>query len=372
MEPLPKKNSLAHETAATLKEWITKGVLSELLPGELHLKKRLAVSRETLRYALKLLEKERWISVGAKGRPRRIQLREITDGPGRSPERLPVTFLSPEKVVHRITLMELEEARLRLVRKGHDLRFISPNIFQLKCPDHHLERLVATNPSSAWILWLVSEPIQRWFNRQNIPTFLLGSPFPGVTLPFIVNDWGPAAFHAGLQLVREGHRHVAILEYEERFPGLVAEEQGLARALTTIDPPGEMKTLLDDGTPASVAQSLETLFHGKNPPTAIVLTRAAQVLTCFSWFTARGIRVPGDVSLVSLANDNCFDDFHPKLSHYRSSTKVLSRSIASRVIELVDQGYVTRKSLRVPLEYSPGTTIGPARQCQRNTEKPPV
>ena len=37
MEHLPKRTSLVHETAATLKEWISTGMLSEVLPGELQL-----------------------------------------------------------------------------------------------------------------------------------------------------------------------------------------------------------------------------------------------------------------------------------------------------------------------------------------------
>ncbi|MEO6034163.1 MAG: substrate-binding domain-containing protein [Verrucomicrobiota bacterium] len=360
MEPLPKKTTLAHETAAVLKQWISTGVIREIVPGEMELKKRLVVSRETVRGALKLLEHEKWITPSTKGQQRRIKSIIPLSPEIHLRNQLPLTFLSPDKVVHRITLLELEETRLRLARQGREIRFVSPNIFHLQRPEHHLERLVRSNPSSAWILWIVSEPIQRWFDKQEIPTFLIGSPFPRVSLPFIVNDWGPAAFHAGLQLLRHGHRHVAIMEYQERFPGLVAEEQGLATALTAGDANGRMMAVFDNGTPASVAQALENIFSQKDRPTALVLTRVAQVLTCFSWLGARGIRIPADISIVSLANDSCFDDFFPVLSHYRSNTKLISRSIAERVMELVERGRTAKKSLRIPLEYVPGSTIGPA------------
>src|SRR5690606_35422010 len=101
----------------------------------------------------------------------------------------------------------------------------------------------------------------------------------------------------------------AVFEYQERFPGLLAEERGLKRALVTATPEGQMNVFLDDGTPASVAQSLRMLFEMKDRPTALVLTRASQVLTCFSWFAAHSIRVPADISIISLANDSCFNDF---------------------------------------------------------------
>lgn len=83
--------------------------------------------------------------------------------------------------------MELEETQLRLAKQGRELRFVSPDIFHMQHPDHHLERLVSSNPSAAWILWIVSEQIQRWFEKQGVPAFLMGSPFPEVNLPFIVN-----------------------------------------------------------------------------------------------------------------------------------------------------------------------------------------
>jgi hypothetical protein len=38
MEHLPKRTNLATETAATLKEWISAGILKDVLPGELQLK----------------------------------------------------------------------------------------------------------------------------------------------------------------------------------------------------------------------------------------------------------------------------------------------------------------------------------------------
>lgn len=55
MHWLPKRTSLAAETAVTLKKWIAEGELSGLLPGELRLKSRLGVGRDTLRLALKSL-----------------------------------------------------------------------------------------------------------------------------------------------------------------------------------------------------------------------------------------------------------------------------------------------------------------------------
>ncbi|HZI34072.1 MAG TPA: GntR family transcriptional regulator, partial [Candidatus Binatia bacterium] len=69
---LPKRNSLVNETASTLKQWIADGILKDVLPGELDLKERLRVGRDTVRLALQLLTDEGWVDPSSQGRKRRI------------------------------------------------------------------------------------------------------------------------------------------------------------------------------------------------------------------------------------------------------------------------------------------------------------
>lgn len=362
MEHLPKRTSLVHETAATLKQWIGSGILGDVLPGELQLKTRLGVGRDTLRLALKLMTDEGWVQPAAKGLQRRVLAKHPISSPPVGKELLPVTFLSPNRIEHRVTLLEMEDTQRGLAEQGRSMRFLSPDIFHLKHPDRQLERLVHAHPSAAWVLYLTSGPIQHWFARQGLPTFLYEWPFSGVNLPHVVPDWESAAFHAGLQLIRQGHRVIGIFEYQERRPGLLVEENGLQRALATTGDTGRLMVFKDDLSPPSVARSLEAAFKLKERPTALVFTRAPQVLTCFSWLTSKGIRVPADVSLVALANDSWYAELFPTLSFYEPNTKAYSREIARRVLELANTGRVTRKSLKIPLEHVAGATIGPAPQ----------
>ena len=364
METLPKRTSLVTETANTLKEWIRTGLLREVLPGELLLKSRLGVGRDTLRLALKTLTDEGWLMPAIKGRPRLVKSDRSPAAESENHELLPVTFLSPNAIEARVTLLEMEDTQLRLTEQGRGLRFIAPGIFHLKHPERQLDRLVAANPSAAWVLYLTSEPIQRWFQDHRVPALIYGSPFPGIELPFVVFDWGSAAFHAGIQLVRQGHRTIGLMEYHERFPGVIAEESGIQQALNSVGSDGRLVVFKDNRTPASMARSLETAFSLQNRPTALVLTYTAQLLTCYSWLVSRGIRVPTDISLVSLANDSWFGDLYPPVCYYQPDAKFTSRSIAQRVIELVEAGRVTRRSLRIPLEYISGATIGPAPHLQ--------
>ncbi len=75
MEHLPKKSTLPRETTSVLKDWILRGVLAGSLPGELRLKQRLCVGRDTLRLALNILEAEGWIGAAVKGKQRQVLMR---------------------------------------------------------------------------------------------------------------------------------------------------------------------------------------------------------------------------------------------------------------------------------------------------------
>jgi DNA-binding LacI/PurR family transcriptional regulator len=306
-----------------------------------------------------LLAGDGWVSPARQGRQRRIQARLSKPVESGATDQLPVTLLSPYPVTHRVTLLEMEATQKRLAEVGRGLRFVAPDIFHLKRPERHLERLVGAHPSIAWILYGASEPVQRWFDKRGIPTFLYQLPFPDVKLPFVAQDWEAAAFHAGIQLLRRGHRVLGMLEYKERRPALLDIERGLTRALATVGL-GRIVVFKDDLTPASVARSLQAAFNLRERPTALILARANQVLTCYTWLASLGIRVPADVSLVSLANDSWYAEIYPPLCYYEPNSRTISRKIAERVMELVATGKVLRQSVRVPKEYVEGATIGPA------------
>jgi DNA-binding LacI/PurR family transcriptional regulator len=356
---LPRRVSLVTETTATLKEWISSGILSDVLPGEMQLKRRLGVGRDTLRLSLKVLEREGWISAGNQGQQRRALKQPLAPRKPPAAEKLPVTFLSPLTIVDRIILLELEDLQKRLTEQGRELRFISPNIFHLRSPERHLRRIVDENPSAAWILYFVSEAFQRWFEKEGVPTFVYGTPFPDLGLPFVVNDWESAAFHAGVQLIRLGHTVIGYLQFENPMPGSALVASGLRRALQTIQPRGALLAFKDDSTPQSVVHSLESAFAARPRPTALVFCSSNQLLTCLSWMVSKGISAPRDVSLISIPSDSWYHELCPPLCYYQNNSNLFARLVGQRVMELVETGEVASRSMRVRLEYKRGATIGP-------------
>jgi DNA-binding LacI/PurR family transcriptional regulator len=267
--------------------------------------------------------------------------------------------------VDRILLLEMEDLQMHLADQGRELRFISPKIFHLQSPERHLARLVKENPSAAWVLHFVTQPIQKWFEQEGIPAFVYGSPYPGVTLPYVVNDWESAAFHAGLQLVRQRHRIIGLLAFSMPVPGVLAVERGLRRALATAKPPAQLLVLSENTSPPTVARSLETAFRLEKRPTALVFSSSSHLLTCLSWLISKGIAVPADVSLVCIPSDSWLKELYPPVCHYENNPNHFAHHVRKRVMELVESGRVTGPSIQVRLEYVAGATIGAAPRPPR-------
>ncbi|HUC84610.1 MAG TPA: substrate-binding domain-containing protein [Candidatus Acidoferrales bacterium] len=335
-------------------------MLQDVLPGELDLKDRLRVGRDTVRLALQVLASEGWLEPAGQGRQRRIRLEKLPKLKKTADAGLPVTFLSPYAADQGQTQAEMEDTRKRLTELGRDLQYVSPDIFRLKEPEAQLEHLVHSHRSAAWVLCGSSYPIQNWFAKRGLPTLVNGWPYPGVNLPYVTKDWEPAAFHAGLQFIRHGHRNIGMFEFIERGAGAMLIENGLRRALATADNGTKLLLFKDERTPESIARAYEAAFRLKDRPTALVLTSSNHLLTSLSWLVSKGICVPDDVSLVVLPYDVWYSEFFPPLCHYKLNTKTFSHGIAERVLELVEYGRVIRKSLEVPVEFVPGATIGPA------------
>jgi LacI family transcriptional regulator len=157
--------------------------------------------------------------------------------------------------------------------------------------------------------------------------------------------------------MRQGHRVIGFVERAEPSPGSTASREGLEQALSSAGEKGRLVPVKNNLTPASVARSIEQALGLKERPTALVFSATAQLLAAYSWLAHQGVRVPADLSLVSLANDSWMSGLYPAVSYYEPDTKMMSKAIAQRVVDLVVDGRVTRESAKVPLHFVSGHTV---------------
>ena len=155
MDLVPKRKSLLAATTAVLRDAIAAGEWSGELPGERKLCERMQVGRDTLRLALKQLEREGVIGRGDPGRRRPIlKQSKCQSGSGRGAGKIgSIAYLTPH-ALERLTetsLAEVDVLRAQLADSGFRLEIVNSPAFGMKRPASSLKKLVNDSKVDAWI-----------------------------------------------------------------------------------------------------------------------------------------------------------------------------------------------------------------------------
>ncbi|MEI7908215.1 MAG: substrate-binding domain-containing protein [Verrucomicrobiota bacterium] len=356
-ELMPARGNLAVECARVIRLRIEDGEWHSVLPGERSLAATLEVGRDTVRLALQQLERTAVLSPSEGGCKRRILL---APGPQVQPatRALRIGMLSPRRLeqLSQPMLFEVDHLRRALAAKGGALDLFAPSWYGQKDPTRCLARLMAEEPCNAWILFRSSTQIQRWFAKSQIPCLVRGYPQANIGLSHLDVDWQATARHAAARLWRLGHRRVGILIPPDALPGIAAAVKGASELgeadFTLIEMP-------ENGSTDGVIQALSRALKLTQPPTAVITTRPRQVATALTWLASKGIHVPAQVSLVTLAHDPFLDNLVPEISGYRVDPEAVSKQVIRRIEALVTGNPSSGKHAWITPEVAKGASLAP-------------
>ncbi|MFT6180351.1 MAG: DNA-binding LacI/PurR family transcriptional regulator [Paracoccaceae bacterium] len=367
MSRIPQRQPLSVQAAVIIADMINSGDFQKRLPGERALATQLQIGRDTLRAALNLLEADQVISPRAHGKRRDILGTAAHNTSTSSPKR--IAFLSPKKLAQLPPwmLVEFDSLRELLNQRGYELKLTSPGLFHLKNPAKKLAALIDDTDAAAWILYQCPSQVQQWFHKQKIASLIRGYPQPDIEIPFIDEDWEAAAYHAGTQLKRLGHRRIVLLMPESNLAGLMATKIGLCKAFKEDE--DAVIPVIEKGSAKQVGLALSRVISQDDPPTAIVATRSRQTLSTISWATRQALLIPKDLSLITIAAEPWFQHLLPLPSHYFSDPENFARAVVRQIIPIA-QGKSTGsfQKLLIP-EYISGGTLAPPTNRQQEIPK---
>lgn len=353
---LPQRVSLVADTARALRENIRLGIWRGHLPGERELCARLQVSRPTLRAALEELQRDGSIEVAKRKRRRIVGLPALPGSPGVPPRLIALISPRPLLAMPPSAAAMVDELRIDLARAGFELALlVQPAAFSEQ-PDRTLEALVARTPAAAWIAFGSREPMQRWFLGKKLPCLVAGSCAPSIPLPSIDIGYRATCRHAGGLLRAKGHRRIAICLPESATGGEADSEAGLRESMDRADTAG-LSVIRHDGTPAHLCRLLDQALRAAGPPSAILVARASHVLTVVTHLLRQGIRIPGDVAVLSRDDEAFLQHVTPIVARYVIDTTQFTRRLSRAARRLAETGSLPPQAIRLMPKFVPGETL---------------
>jgi len=176
-----RRHPLIEQAAAHLRDGFRSGRWSGKLPGVLRLADELVVSKQIVRDALALLEREGWITNEGAGSARRI-----TGDPGgragRGPLRVLVLFHDPLENMLSHTAHLMFGARRKIEAAGHVCVIASTSISATGSNPTRLGKLLDAEQADAWIVVGAPKEVLEWFVARQIPVLALGGRFQNLPL----------------------------------------------------------------------------------------------------------------------------------------------------------------------------------------------
>lgn len=252
------------------------------------------------------------------------------------------------------TLFEIYKIEEALAARNALLKVVVGSWAAKNHPEDHLRELFDREKCSLWILHRSSRETQQWFHKNDIPSLIRGLAHENIPLPQLDVDWEATARHASASLWRSGHRNVAIIAPVEKLRGIVAACNG---ALGFQGEDWKAHIITDSGERSGLVQKLNTFFNDHPEVTALITTRSRQVITLWGWAGARGLRIPRDISVISLASEYFMQDFYPKVSYYDVNNEQISRRVIRSVMRIMEGHSISRNSEWLIPDYFPGGSI---------------
>ncbi len=356
----PKRLTLQAQVTSSLRRQIESGAWDREVPSERWLSDHLQVSRPTVRAALASLRQEGLIRTAERSRSQVVRRK-------RSKAKQPpatINLLTVERLegLYGIEHLIIAELRRRLHSAGLSIEVLGDRRLRQAKPGAVLDRLTAQFPAGGWILAHQTRPVQKWFAEKGVPAVIWGTAHTGVQLAsFDIHNQAACRHCVGL-FSRMGHRDIALIVRQSGSAGDLASEAGWEEGVEALRSTSRQALILrHNGTVPDMCKALDRAFNGLHPPTALLASGSHEALTVISYLAQRRLRMPEDVSLVSLISDTILDAVVPTVARYHTDFADYAARLSRGILQLAQTGHVRpRPHLMIPTFQDGGTLAAPA------------
>lgn len=345
--------TITDQAAEHLRSEILRGRWSGVLPGKHQLAAELGLNNKTVEAAMRQLEKAGLLIPQGAGRRRLINPRG-----GKSSSALRIAIFLNEGM-HELRTELFIQLSHDLASAGHTVIHAPDSLTELRFDLKRIAAVVEETGADAWIISAGSREVLEWFAVRSLPCFALFGHRGGIRMPGVGPDKQPAMREATRRLVELGHRRIVLLCRKIRRlpkPGL-SETAFLDTLRESGCATGDYNLPDWEETNAGFQECLHALFL-TTPPTALIVQEATYFVAAMQFLLSRGLRVPGNVSLICTDDDPVFLHCEPPVSSITWDRKAVVRRIIAWAAN-ISRGKPDNTQSLTPATFVPGGTIGP-------------
>ncbi|MCX6879972.1 MAG: substrate-binding domain-containing protein [Verrucomicrobia bacterium] len=349
--------SLMRQSADLIRERIETGQFGPTLPGENELARILDVSRPTIRGALDLLEREEVVAAASTGVAREVRKNWF----GRKKAGPLVRFLLAAPLHERSAGFQagMRQMRERLASHGADVAFQVSAAFRTSRPGRILAKETAGGDCDVWVVVDATPEIEAWLETRQLPCVCVGGSYRH-HLPRTGGDGDQAIRDAAKSLLVLGHRRIVYPLHNAYGVQMVAtlcavlQEHGVE-----WDEAFHVPHWKDHA--ANFFPMLARMFASTKPPTAFLTLGVRNLLPVLTWLGHHGLRVPEDVSLISMIDDPLLEFLYPPITSYILDRDKLCHIAVDMALRVVQSGKPFDQARMIPMRRIEGRSTGSAQ-----------
>ncbi len=329
-----------------------RGAWSGLMPGMNQLAAMLGVGIHTVDEALRQLEKEGLLENQGRRRRRLILAQNVKVKPV-----MRIRILLYDKKIYPF----VHEIRHALEIAGHHTQFADKTLEELGMNLKRVSAFVERTKADAWVVESGSREILEWFSQQKKPVTALFGRFKTLTISGIKPDQPAAIIDATRRLIQLGHRRIIMLaRTERRLPEPGTAERSFLSELEANGIKTGAYNLPDWHESAEGLRECLTKLFKHTPPTAIFIQTPDVFIHVLQFCVEHGIKIPRDLSLVSMETDENHSWSHPTIAHFDWNQGALIHHCIEWAQSAL-QGKISRSQTLIKTHFIDGGTIGPVQ-----------
>lgn len=312
--------TLADQIAEYIRNGIYDGIWTTRLPGILALSKQLSVSKDTLRQALVILEKEGVLLTCKAGKPRVISGKRLLN---KDNLRVAILLEEPWQNNNAFSLEMLTGIKSSIELEGHTCIFAEKSLKKI-ANITDLEALVNRTQANAWIIYGGDRHTLEWFGKTQVPTLAIGGRCTGLPIASTYTDITNAMTNTVDLIVNKGHRRIVLVcgsVWREPSPGISAQIFINRLRFHGIKTSGfNIPSWVE--SPSGFHELMSSLF-ATTPPSALIFTEPNFCVAGLIFLAQNNLRVPNDVSVVSILPEPSLSLHKPVIAHFEWTTNLI-------------------------------------------------